>query len=360
MSFQNNYSTLDRLFHRLAFSTRSVQQSLADLEDRLFKSRLDPVTPGAPVFVTGLPRAGTTLLLEMLETSGQFSAHTYEDMPFILTPMMWSKMAARFRKNIELQERAHGDGMMVSMESPEAFEEVLWASFWPKQYHQDHVDTWSPRLSYPEFERFFEQHIKKIVSLRSADLSAHRYLSKNNMNISRIGYIAKIFPDARIVIPFRHPFEQSASLLRQHTNFLAIHREDPFAKSYMRAIGHYDFGENLKPINMGGWQEKHSDVSPNALEFWLQYWIASYRFLLDNPYTAALFSYDQFCHQPKDSLQKLADWIELEASDAFLGQADRVSPPKPYSAKDYNVSKDLLDEATALFGELTAAAVNAS
>lgn len=358
MSFKNNYSTLDRLFHQLAFSTRSAQQSLADLEDNLFKAKLDPITPGAPVFVTGLPRAGTTLLLEILESSGEFCAHTYQDMPFILTPMLWEKMAGKFRKPIELQERAHGDGMMVSMESPEAFEEVLWASFWHKQYHQDHVDVWNPRLNFPDFERFFNQHIKKIAYLRNPELTSARYLSKNNMNISRISYIAKIFPNARIVIPFRHPFEQSASLLRQHTNFLEIHKEDPFAKSYMRAIGHYDFGENLKPINMGGWLEKHSDLSPTTLEFWLRYWVSSYRFLLDNPHTATLFSYDKFCHQPEDSLKKLTDWVGLGANEAVLSQAKRVAPPKPYSEKDYEVSKDLLDEATGLFEELNAAAVN--
>ncbi len=349
---------LDRLFHQLAFSTRPAQQSLAYLEDRLFKSKLDPVTPGSPVFVTGLPRAGTTLLLEILESSGEFCAHTYQDMPFILTPLLWEEMAAKFRKKIELQERAHGDGMMVSMESPEAFEEVLWASFWPKQYHKDHVDVWNPRFSFSEFEQFFNQHIKKIAHLRRPDLASPRYLSKNNMNISRIDYIAKIFPSARIVIPFRHPFEQSASLLRQHTNFLAIHKEDAFAKSYMRAIGHYDFGENLKPINMGGWLDKHTDLSPTTLEFWLQYWVSSYRSLLKNQNTATLFSYDHFCRQPKDSLKKLADWVGLDNNEAVISQADRISPPKPYSAKDYEISKELLNDAMELFEEMSAAAVN--
>ena len=52
----------------------------------------------------------------------------YKDMPFILAPNLWSKLSFN-KKNIDLVERAHGDGIRVSVESPEAFEEVFWMTF---------------------------------------------------------------------------------------------------------------------------------------------------------------------------------------------------------------------------------------
>ena len=40
-----------------------------------------------------------------------------------------------------------------------------------------------------------------------------RYLSKNNQNIRRLKLISDIFPDSRILIPFRNPIQHSFSLL---------------------------------------------------------------------------------------------------------------------------------------------------
>ena len=36
MAFENRYSALDRLLHKLAFSTRKAQIGLADVEDDYF------------------------------------------------------------------------------------------------------------------------------------------------------------------------------------------------------------------------------------------------------------------------------------------------------------------------------------
>ena len=52
---------------------------------------------------------------------------SYADMPFVLYSNLWSKIS--FNKNSKYTERAHGDGIKVSTESPEAFEEVFWKTF---------------------------------------------------------------------------------------------------------------------------------------------------------------------------------------------------------------------------------------
>ena len=70
------YGTLDRLLHRLAFVHPNLQRVLGDVENDLFRRRLAHVRVERPVFVTGLPRAGTTLVLELLFGTGEFAAGT--------------------------------------------------------------------------------------------------------------------------------------------------------------------------------------------------------------------------------------------------------------------------------------------
>lgn len=356
----SEYSKLDRLIHGLAFSTSAAQIALADMEDRSYVIKLKDVHPENAVFVTSLPRAGTTLLLETLEASTEFCSHTYRDMPFLLIPLFWSKMATRFHKESAPQERAHGDGMLVSVDSPEAFEEIIWSAFWKQQYAKETVTPWDPRLKHEEFEHFLRQHIKKIIFLRHAKPTQGRYLSKNNMNIARLSYIAKTLPNASIVVPFRTPLQHAASLLKQHLNFLAIHKEDPFSRKYMRDLGHYDFGENLKPINFNGWREKYPNLNPTQLEFWLRYWVEAYSHIQANlKPSITLFSYDRFCVNPLPSLTALADKIGVLDRSGIMAKAERAVAPKEHPVDVSNITPALLEQADSLFNELVASSLNA-
>ena len=109
--------------------------------------------------------------------------------------------------------------MLVSVESPEAFEEMVWVTFWPERYKQDRIVPWQGEED-DVFRNFLEQHLKKIMALSAkegdgmADLP--RYVSKNNLNIARLAWLARNFRDALFLIPFRDPIQHCASLLR-HT-----------------------------------------------------------------------------------------------------------------------------------------------
>src|SRR5688572_33205166 len=94
MSLSRSYSLVDRALHHVAFSLPVVQRTLGELESDLYRKQLDAVTSRNEVFVTGLPRAGTTLVLELLYQTGQFASFTYREMPFILAPPMWRPLAA--------------------------------------------------------------------------------------------------------------------------------------------------------------------------------------------------------------------------------------------------------------------------
>ena len=99
VSRQNSHSRLDRVLHRLAFSTIELQKALADLEDRVYASRFSQIEVDRPVFITSLPRAGTTLLLEIVASLDAFTSHTYRDMPFLITPMLWDSISRPFQRH---------------------------------------------------------------------------------------------------------------------------------------------------------------------------------------------------------------------------------------------------------------------
>jgi len=360
MAFENRYSALDRLLHRLAFSTRKAQIGLADVEDLLFRDQLVDYELDGALFIAALPRAGTTLLLELCVASGEFAAHTYRHMPFILIPMLWSRFSKGFRRSDAPRERAHGDGMMVSVDSPEAFEETVWLTFWPKHYQEDRIIPWRDQED-SVFRDFLEKHFKKIVALSMIDGDAHtkrrrlppRYVSKNNLNIARIAWLTRNFREALVVIPFRDPLQHCASLLRQHLNFLEIHRRDAFAKRYMQAIGHFDFGENLRPVDFDSWCEKAKPYDSKGMEFWLTYWCAAYQSLIKDLTTHVGFlNFDAFCADPKMGLEHFADFIQAKARSALVAQAERIHALSSHEIDCTILDTSLVEEARALHAHL--------
>lgn len=352
MEFENNYSWLDRLLHRLAFATPRLQIDFAESEDRKFVG----LALQQPLFVTGLPRAGTTLLLNCLAGLDEFAAHSYRDMPFVLVPQLWSRVSLGFQKPEERMERAHGDGMTVGTDSPEALEEMLWLAFFPQRYVGDRIEPWPDSADLADFKPFFANHMRKIAELRRPGLRA-RYVSKNNLNISRIGALAKAFPDADIVVPFRSPLQHASSLLRQHRNFLELHSRDAFARAYMAGVGHFDFGANLKPINFDGWLERSACRDPMTIEFWLAYWISTYRHVLEhNRERIILVSHDKLCAEPIAQLQRLAEQLRLSDAKSFVAQAAAIKGANPHPVDQAGISAALVGEALTLMEELNAAA----
>lgn len=358
MVFENRYSLLDRTLHRIAFHTCSAQVALADAEDRLFAKKLAGIKLEKPVFITALPRAGTTLILAFCATLEEFSAHCYRDMPFVLTPLLWRNFSTRFHQKTLSRERAHGDGMQVNVDSPEAFEEVIWKFFWKTHYKKNAIVPWG-KESNPDFFDFFQSHMRKMLALHGHQTAlSPRYLSKNNLNIARLDYLSHYFPDACILVPFRHPVQHAASLLRQHLNFLEIHRQDRFARDYMAAIGHYDFGENLRPINFKHWVDTTPYSDPTTLSYWLAYWIAAYSNILTKINTRVqLLSYETFCERPQPILEQIATFLDIKAKETFYQQAHQINALKHHTIDTETVPTDLLNNAQHLYDDLNRAAL---
>jgi hypothetical protein len=76
MRFSDRYGAVERAIHYLAFSVPFVQKALGELENDLYARRHLRPSPGREVFISGLPRAVTTLLLELLYRTGDFCIFT--------------------------------------------------------------------------------------------------------------------------------------------------------------------------------------------------------------------------------------------------------------------------------------------
>ena len=355
---KHHYSESEKWLHNLAFHTLSFQISLSNIETFINKRKLDEIEIEKPIFITALPRSGTTLLLELFSNMDEFAAHTYRNMPFILIPLFWNSFSKYFRNQGIMRERSHGDGMMISVDNPEAFEEIIWKCFWPSRYRKNRIVPWSTS-EYKTFDSFFISHMKKLIVLNKKDRNVTpRYISKNNVNIARIPYLKKTFPDSFCIVPFRNPFEHASSLLRQHNNFSKIHREDSFSSKYMRDIGHFEFGHNLKPIDFQSWVSEGNMYDPFKLEYWLTYWIISYEFLLNTALDDVIFiSYESLCEDPVASLRHLVSVLEIKNGENLLNNAGRVARPRLYDIDKKILPAHLVEKVNSLYKLLETASI---
>ena len=357
MNVGDRYGTMGRLLHRIAFRAGTAQHALSDVEESLYADQLEGITADDPVFITSLPRSGTTILLKLLWQTGRFASHTYQDMPFVLCPLIWSRYTGKFAGEIEPTERAHGDGLEVSGESPEAFEEMIWKHFWPEHYREDHIQPWSPGDEDEEFNSFFQAHMRKVIALRTEEEGGERtpegrrYLSKNNLNIARLAAPPEPLGKGTILIPFRDPVQQAASMHRQHERFLQIHEKDDFVREYMEAIGHHEFGKGIKPVNFDGWLDETPN-GPGSLAFWIRYWVAAYRHILENTEgTSMLVSYARLTEQPENTLLRLAEALGIP-SDDIVSQADAVRAPRTHPVDQKKLPEALQREAQDVYRRL--------
>lgn len=352
----SDYSWLDRIFHRIAFSTPAVQVTAADIERALYGKRFISLRIEEPIFVTSLPRAGTTLMLEALGRFPGVATYSYRDMPFVMAPLLWETLSRSFRKPAELKERAHGDGMAVGYDSPEAFEEVLWRWFWPSKYGSPGIALWADDEDAGDFREAFVSQMQRIIAVRAGAEGGVRYLSKNNANIGRLGFLRRLFPDARILVPFRQPLDQAASLLRQHLRFLEAHRQDAFARQYMNDIGHLEFGALHRPLRFDGIDELTGRVSPETIDYWLCYWTCAFEHVLRYQDDLILLSYDRWCREGQAGLRKITAGLAMTGTE---GEYASLAVHPPTSGHDPQLPADvgLLERADAVHTRLLARSI---
>ena len=175
---ENNYSLIDKLLHRLVLNNNFIKSLLYDLEKKLFLNKNEEINHNH-VFITGLARSGTTILLNLLYSSDTFGSLTYRDMPLTLSPNLW-KFISRKKKREESFDRLHGDGIKININSPEAFEEIFWKFLLKESYVK------KKHLVFHELQLSHIQEFKSYIKLILKSKNKNNYLSKNNNNMSVI------------------------------------------------------------------------------------------------------------------------------------------------------------------------------
>lgn len=319
------YSFLDRLLHRAALQVGPIAELSFDLDQRVAAKAGADDGLERPVFVCGLARAGTTILMRRFYATGAFCSLTYRNMPFILAPNLWVRLTKGSQRKMAATERAHGDRILVDFDSPESLDEVFWRIFAGDDYiARDHLRV---HTADADTRAKYTAYIRAILHA-DAD-RGRRYLSKNNNNILRLTSIAAAFPSATILIPFREPMAHAGSLLRQHRNFAEQQSSDRFVRAYMRWLAHHEFGDDHRPFRFDDEGARRLQaLRPDQLDYWLELWLQTYAWLEQTaPSNACFVSYEDLCSDPEvwHRLATLAEVAAREAADEpFVASRSRL------------------------------------
>lgn len=302
---------------------RSTWIALGNWETRRLAARL-PATVDHPIFIAGLARAGTTTLLRKLAALPGLASHRYSDFPFLFTPYFWHKLNGRPRKETP-RERMHKDGILVTAESPEAMEEMLWMAFFDGLHDPGRNNLLDSAAVRPAFDAFYTDHIRKILLIRSGN----RYVSKNNYNITRIAYLARLFPDARFLLPIRAPYDHVASMLKQHRLFAEAEARNPAISLHLKRIGHVEFGLGRQPINPGDATGTRAVLdcwaAGDEVRGWAKYWALVYGAVQAQLAADATLSdrcltvrFEDLCDRPDETVAGLVRHLGLPDDAATL------------------------------------------
>ncbi len=340
------YSPIEQFVHSVAFSSPAVLKAAAWAEEKL-PSQSQAEEAVRPVFVTSLARAGTTAVLNALHDAPEIATHTYRDMPFLTAPLLWDRLAGGRRRGVRRRQRAHGDGLEIDLDSPEAFEEIIWKMFWPQNYQASSIPLWTAENTNLEADKFLRCHMSKIVRARTVQAGSKvapktRYCSKNNANIARLPYLLNAFPECRIVVPVRRPESHAHSLLRQHRNFCTQQSEDAFIARYMADIGHYEFGKIHKPFLFPGVTAEGQNT--DTADYWLDYWTHAFSHVLRHRDKCIILLQDNLRSSPGRTMTELYRALELEPGEqAFERYFHAKQDLADTEIFDQNKFRDALD-----------------
>jgi len=313
----NNYNFFDRLNHQFFLSNHYVKKSFFELEKKIFNKKINFKLQDH-VFICGLPRSGTTMLLNLIHETKKFASLTYYDMPLIMAPNLFSKFK-KIQKD-KVINRYHSDGLNISLSSPEAFDEVFLSTF-----NEDEI--------LENYEIF--------VNLICLKYEKRRYLSKNNNNYKRIKLINKIFNNSIFLLPFRNPLQQANSLFFQNKNFSNLQSKNKFITSYMNYLGHNEFGFNHKY-----WHKPEIFLDQNDINYWLEQWKLFHLNIINNYKSLKnffLICYEDFC----------SNEIEKKKLSKILGiKIQSFSTEISEKKINYNFNENLKNECIEIYDTL--------
>jgi hypothetical protein len=330
---------------------------LGALESRLLERQLRNQRVEHPVYITGMPRTGTTITLELLSQHRDVATHRYRDMAQPYLPFAWNWLFDRLPLPVETpQERVCQDGIFVTRDSPEAVEETIWMRFFPDLHDEARPAVLGAATSNPAFEAYYRATIAKLLLARKRS----RYVTKADDVVTRLAYLVRLFPGARFIVMVRRPAAHFASWTKMHELYLQMQRHDPRWFDVIRLIGHHAFGRDQRFVNAGDTTRVQEirqawDAGERARAFGL-YWASIYGHVLDLAASdtlvrdAVLFvRHEYLCAAPRETIDRILNHARLGAgcfAEVREHYASKLGEPRYYRATLETNESRALDLAT--------------
>lgn len=258
------------------------------------------------IFLSGMPRSGTTIITHILSNFEQVGTYNYSDLPFFKIPFFWSKFKKYYYLNNKNINRPHGDGLKINIYSPDAFEELIW---------RENLENYNSGGFFKYLDSNYDnlllkqeliRNINKILLIRKKNI----YLSKGNYNIFRINFIKKIFKNSSFIICIRNPIDVVNSSIKTHKKFIELNDENKNFEKEMSELCHFEFGKNRINITNENFE--------NNYDYYLNQWkiihnLIKLKYL--NTSNVYLFDFDKFLLDPAESILKLSKKVNLNYTD---------------------------------------------
>ncbi|MGC1380491.1 MAG: sulfotransferase [Candidatus Baltobacteraceae bacterium] len=315
--------------------------TLGNLESRMLARSLAARSVDRPVYICGLPRAGTTITLQMLAEHPDVVTHKYADFLMPYMPYVWNQVFPRIpvdamRKPVP---RIHRDRIEVTRDSAEMGEEILWEHFFPYIHDENQYAVLERSTSNPRFERFYNEHLLKLALVRGRT----RYVSKAIMCVVRMQYLRRLFPDARFLLYIRNPIDHVASLIKQDRIWAELERDDPRQIEIIELTGHHEFGPHQVMANVGNPDVLHEIRRLFDANHWAEsrarYWAYVYGFVVkqlesdpDLKRQVCIVRYEDLCTDSLTTIDRILEHTSL-APESFA--ATRAAYGQKLSFPDY-------------------------
>ena len=326
---------------------------LSKFENNLIEKKNIIITD--PVFVTGCPRSGTTILTEILNETNYFGSYLYKDLPYYKIPIIWNYIRDKMlESNVDKIRRIHGDNIFYNYNSPDSFEEIIWSNNLPN--YNDMIGSFiEDNYENKRLLSELENSIKKILFLRNSK----RYLSKGNYNLFRLKYLMKNFKNAKFIIVIRDPYQTSLSSENVHKIFLLESKKDNNFDKALEFLCHFEFGNKRKVLNICSDKKTIKVLWKKGKEFegYLYQWMNIYNFVLNNYLNDELkknlfiFNYEKFKENKESVLKKLFKFLNINLDISFLNLNNIKF--KNNIKIEKNVDHELIVKVDKIYNEIT-------
>ncbi len=302
-------------------SIRISNQVFGDLERAVLSPWYRKIAIDRPIFIVGHYRSGTTVLGEIVTTHpkvGYFSYVTniYYRAPvlgYLITRLLWAFGVLDSEP-------------IPTLQNPRLLETTLSPSECEWVWSQSKSNLWDPQVtdltagpdfSDPAFERYIESMIRRHLLIRHAT----RFENKNPVNGLRMGYLRKLFPDARFVFIVRHPVDTVLSHYRTGKHIEGVFYPSPRTRSIFEDSLHIDLLS--KRIKTCGYDRTMALNQEHRLLGIAHQWAEMQQAILEAAQTCPGLAeqllqirYEELVSEPESTLGKVWAFVGLADADA--------------------------------------------